>query len=413
MSDEETLNAVLAHTASTAFSIDRPERVGVAVSGGSDSMAMLHLLAEAGCRLDAVTVDHGLRPEAADEARFVAEACARLGVSHTILRWDHGTVEGNLQSRARDARYGLIAHWARTAGIGHVALGHTSDDVAETLLMELAREAGLEGLSAMASRWRSDGVTWHRPFLFWSRADLRGWLERRGLGWIEDPSNEDPRFQRVRARRALKALSPLGITAEKLAVSAQYLAQARGALGYAMADLSNRICRVSAGEVLIDRTEFGRLHPETGRLLMLGALQWVSSVPYPPRAHKLAQLRFNIVEGRDATLAGCRIRCPEGEISVTREPRAVAGMASPTTGLWDSRWRVEGPHDDRLEVRALGAEGLKLCPDWRKTHASRAALLVSPAIWHGTTLVAAPLAGLGAGWTASPGRSFAASLSTH
>ncbi|MCB2123065.1 MAG: tRNA lysidine(34) synthetase TilS, partial [Rhodobacteraceae bacterium] len=127
----------------------RSDRLGVAVSGGSDSTALLCLLADlrgtGGPDLAAVTVDHGLRPEAAGEARSVAALCARLGVSHTICRWDGWDGTGNLPDQARRARQNLIAGWASGLGIGAVALAHTRDDQAETVLLRLARGSGVDG----------------------------------------------------------------------------------------------------------------------------------------------------------------------------------------------------------------------------------------------------------------------------
>src|SRR5690606_38404014 len=158
-----------------------PERIGVAVSGGSDSMAALHLLTAFGLKVEAATVDHGLRPEAATEAETVARACAALSVPHETLRWTDGpAATGNLMEQARLARYRLLAGWALRRGLTQVAIAHTADDQAETFLMRLAREAGLDGLAGMRSTWEQDGVTFIRPLLVIGRADLRGYLSRHG-----------------------------------------------------------------------------------------------------------------------------------------------------------------------------------------------------------------------------------------
>ncbi|MGV8951126.1 MAG: tRNA lysidine(34) synthetase TilS, partial [Cypionkella sp.] len=194
------------------------QRLAVAVSGGSDSLALLHLAHQAagqlGWDLQAVTVDHGLRDEAAQEAAQVGAICAGLGVPHQVLRWDHGEISGNLQDQARRARYALMTDWARAQGIARVWIGHTADDQAETFLMGLSRAAGLDGLSGMRPDWVEAGVRFERPLLGVSRANLRAYLTRRGVVWLEDPSNQNDRFARVRARRALTMLQPLGITVE-------------------------------------------------------------------------------------------------------------------------------------------------------------------------------------------------------
>ncbi len=394
-----------------------PARIAVAVSGGSDSMAVLHLFARlAGHRggtLHAVTVDHRLRPEAAEEARFVARACERIGVAHATLVWEHGEISGNLQDQARRARHALIAGWARGEGIGDVVLGHTADDQAETFLMGLAREAGIDGLSGMRRSWQEDGVRWARPYLQTPRRDLSDYLTRHGIAWVEDPSNADERFLRVRARRALVALAPLGITVAGLARAATNLALARGDLVELALRAAAAIARTEAGGVIFDLAGWKRAGNDTRRRLLIAALRWVGSAHHAPRAAQIARFEAAIWQGRAATLAGCRLHSGDAAFSILREPSAVAGLATPTEALWDGRWRLDGPHAAGLTVRALGAEGLRACTDWRATGLSRAALAVSPAVWRGERLVAAPLAGMANGWTAEIVTDFPSALLTH
>lgn len=385
--------------ARTAFDPGAVPRVGVAVSGGSDSMAALHLLARYHA-VAAVTVDHGLRPEAAAEAAFVAKACAALGVPHDTLRWAGRDAQGNLMDQARRARLRLIADWARAQGIGHVVLGHTLDDQAETFVMRLAREAGLEGLSGMRPAFDAEGIRWHRPFLSQRRGALRDWLATRGIGWVEDPSNDDPRFERVRARRALETLAPLGITAEGLGAVIGHLAAADEAFSRLLAGFTTTHLREQAGDLLIEAEAFAALDPELRRRLMRAALTWVSGEDYGPRAAKLA--RF-LEAPKPATLHGCRITLSKGVFRLTREAKAVLSLRVPAGGHWD-RWRLEGPAAPGQEIAALGAEGLRACPNWRDTGLPRASLIASPGVWQGETLLAAPLAGLENGWKAQIAR---------
>lgn len=374
--------------------------VAVAVSGGSDSMAALHLLHAAGRSVEAVTVDHGLRPEAAEEARFVARACAALGVAHSILQWDGPAPTGNLSDQARRARYGLMADWARRRGIGAVVVAHTADDQAETFLMRLAREAGIDGLSGMRPVWTEGDVAFHRPFLSVTRADLRGYLTRRGIGWVEDSTNADLRYDRVKARRALAGLAPVGITAGGLARVTAHLASVRRAVTAQTAAAAEALGRIEAGDVVVARAGLLALTEEVRRRLLVAALWLVAGPGYPPRAGALAGLDEAIRAGRDRTLAGCRILSAAAEVRVIREARALGGAEAPTTALWDGRWRLEGPHRDGLRIAALGAAGLKLCPGWRDTGLPRPTLVVSPAIWDGDRLEAAPLAGKSGQWVA-------------
>lgn len=374
--------------------------LGVAVSGGSDSMALLHLAAQLapilGAQVRAVTVDHRLRDGAAAEAAQVAQVCAGLGVTHDILVWDHGVVTGNLMEQASRARYGLMADWAAARGVARVALGHTADDQAETFLMGLARSAGLDGLSGMRAEWQQ-GVTFLRPLLTVPRADLRACLRRRGLGWMDDPSNDNPRFARVRTRQVLHRLAPLGITATGLAGVVQHLAAAQDALRQVTIAAAAATVRETAGALQMDRDQFAALHPEIARRLLQVSLAWINGADHPPRGPALDRVYRAILAGRDATLAGCRIRI-KGDIQILREPRAV-GPAVASDQIWDHRWRMDGPHAPGLTLRALGTDGLEACKDWRACGIAREMLLVSPSIWCETTLIAAPLAGFGVGWT--------------
>lgn len=393
------------------------ETLGLAVSGGSDSMALLHLATRIarheGWNVDVVTVDHRLRPQAADEAAFVAQTCATLGWPHKSLAWNHDAIVGNLMDQARQARRALIADWAGSRNIRLVAFGHTADDQAETVLMGLARKAGLDGLTGMRSTWRQDGVVYTRPLLDVTRADLQTYLLRHGLSWRNDPTNEDDRYTRIKARRALAELTPLGITAAGLARVADNLDYARSALTRYVADVAKAIVREGAGALEMDRGAFLAAPFEVQRRLMIAALRWMSGASYPPRETGLNRLQLAILLKGTAMLSGCRLRVDDTSIRLTREPRAVVTLSTPTDTPWDNRWHLSGPHAPDLTIRALGADGLRACKDWRATGLPREVLIVTPGVWCGDTLVAAPLAGWPQGWTATVSPSFPATILAH
>lgn len=412
-------DAFLLDVAAHAFGAIRPGPapllVGVAVSGGGDSVALLHLLhraaPHAGYALHAVTVDHGLRPESAAEAAQVAALCAGLGIPHDTLRWQGPEATGNLMDQARRARFCLIADWAKARGIGHVALGHTADDQAESFLMNLSRAAGLDGLSGMRLDWEAQGIRWHRPLWRQTREGLRDYLRRNGIGWIDDPSNDNDRFARVRARRALKALKPLGITVERILTSTRHLAEARSGLQSALAQAVEIHVTEQAGALSLSWRGPPPMGPELERRLVLQAIRWMNGADYPPRAEQVLRLIAALREGRDATLGGVRFRCRGDGIAIAREARAVMGPVA-CGAIWDHRWRVEGPAEPGLTVAALGAEGLRRCAGWRD-HGPREALAVSPAVWRGADLVAAPLAGFGSGWSARLDPTFGMFILAH
>lgn len=376
-----------------------PGKIGVAVSGGSDSLALLHLMAGwAGPEIAAVTVDHGLRPASAREAEFVAKVCASLNIRHTTLVWEAWDGQGNLQDRARRARYGLIADWAGAEAIAHVALGHTIDDQAETFLMRLARSAGIDGLSAMPAARDWGGIVWLRPLLETSRSALRDYLKRRNVVWIDDPSNEDEGSERVRARHALASLAPLGLGAEQIARSARNLAEARGALAAQTVQAADAIAATDAGDVILDLGGLSHQPAEIRRRLVGGALAWVGSAEYGPRGAALHGFVDRLMAGEDATLHGCLALVGDGKARICREYEAVRNLQSAAHETWDSRWVFRGGPAGEGVIRALGPDGLRDCPDWRETGRPRAALLASAALWQGQNLVSAPAAGLAGGW---------------
>jgi tRNA(Ile)-lysidine synthase len=210
-------------------------RIGVAVSGGPDSLALLLLAAAARPgRVEAATIDHGFREEARDEAALVANICDRLGIRHATLtaRWSE-LPETAIQERARNQRYRLLGYWAEERGLDVLATAHHAEDQAETVLMRLARGSGVRGLAGMRRRSVSPGVHIRlvRPLLGWRRAELEQVCNAAGVSPAADPSNQDERFERVRVRRALAALDWLDAGA--VAHSAANLADADAALDWA------------------------------------------------------------------------------------------------------------------------------------------------------------------------------------
>ena len=203
-------------------------KLGLAVSGGPDSMAML-LLADAAIpgQFEVATIDHGLRAEAKEECALVKRACADRGITCAVLRVD--VAEGNLQAKAREARYSALDDWA-VGRLDAIATAHHADDQAETLIMRLNRASGLQGLAGVWEVGETDlwNVPVIRPLLRFRRAELRQVIATSGIAVANDPSNEDENFERVRIRRLLKEADWLDPVA--WAQSASHLAEAYDAL---------------------------------------------------------------------------------------------------------------------------------------------------------------------------------------
>lgn len=276
-------------------------RVGVALSGGPDSLALL-LLANAalGSQIAAATVDHGLRAEAATEANFAGSVCANLGVPHIVLKPD-SPITGNIQSSARTARYALLERWADREKLDWIATGHHADDQAETLLMRLNRGSGVSGLAGV--RARNGRVI--RPLLSWRRAELAEIVQSSGIIPVDDPSNREDRYDRARLRKVLAGKDWLDPAAA--ARSAAALAEAELALAWAADSTANRRTAFANGVVSFDPRGLPR---ELLRRIVLICLRRIVAHA-DPRGDDLDRLMIGLSEGRVATLAG--VKCTGGD----------------------------------------------------------------------------------------------------
>jgi tRNA(Ile)-lysidine synthase len=276
-------------------------RLGIAVSGGPDSLALLLLAAAARPgRIEAATVDHQLRSEARAEAQFVRGVCDRLGVRHAIL-----TVKiepaASLQAQARAARYKALGDWAIERDLNAVATAHHVDDQAETLMMRLARGAGLGGLVGVRhSRPLERGVTLIRPLLDWRRAELGAVVTAAGITPVDDPANRDPRHDRSRFRFMLAEAD--WADAERLAASARWLADADEALEWALAPLVDSRLQWTAERLTIDAEGLPR---EMQRRLLLAAFERMGA--HRPRGPELDRARKALRAGKPTTLAGLKL----------------------------------------------------------------------------------------------------------
>ncbi|KEJ88233.1 tRNA lysidine(34) synthetase TilS [Sulfitobacter donghicola] len=413
---QQGADAMLLHAIDVAFGSELPKRVGIAVSGGGDSVALLHLFArwseQTGHPIAAVTVDHGLRAESRAEAEGVAALCTQLGVSHDIFTWSGPNSGGNVSAAARDARYDLMAKWAKTAKVGGIALGHTMDDTAENMLIRLGRSAGLDGLAQMQTLFRRNGILWSRPLWQQHRSTLRDYLKRQQIEWVDDPTNDDPHYMRTKARRLLPSLKELGIDADSLHHSAFALRQSQEALAHYTRQEARSHVTQEGGDLLLSADFTREVPADIERRLTAAALQWVGSLPYPPRKVFAGFLGRELEAQNRLNLAGCLVQRGKGHIRITREFNAVKDTVTKTNEIWDTRWRLVGPHDDSLEVRALG-EGVLALPDWRAIGVPRHSLMSSPAVWKGENLVAAPLAGYNLDWSAQIVADFTSFLLLH
>ena len=277
------------------------QKLGIAVSGGPDSVALLLLAAAARPgQIEAATVDHQLRRDSGDEAEFVRAICDRLGVRHATLAVKVGA-SASLQAQARAARYAALGDWAIERDLDAVATAHHVEDQAETLMMRLARGAGLRGLVGVRqTRPLEPGVTLIRPLLGWRRAELAAIVAAAGITPVDDPANRDPRHDRSRFRGMLAEAD--WADAERLAASARWLADADAALEWAIQPLlGTRIFRKGAA-LTIDAEGVPR---EMQRRLLLHGFDQMGA--HRPRGPELDRVRKALKAGKTATLGGLKL----------------------------------------------------------------------------------------------------------
>jgi tRNA(Ile)-lysidine synthase len=300
-----------------------PGGFAVAVSGGSDSMALLLLASDvrraSGARLAAVSVDHGLRAEAKDELEVVARACEALGVEHHVLHWRRNGDGQVGQDEARRARHALLAEWAARFGHARIALGHTRDDRLETFLMRARQGSGWYGLAGLLPESASPvwpegrGLSLFRPLLAFGREELRAELRARNLGWIEDPSNAQDRFERVRMRRLLLRMDASAI--QKTVRVMDRLLAMRAAVAKEAGSLLGRVedGAGSADIPLEARGGVGGVGGEAWLRFVEAMVMAAGGARHPPRRDALDRLLARIASqdplmARGVTLAGAKIR---------------------------------------------------------------------------------------------------------
>jgi tRNA(Ile)-lysidine synthase len=389
---------------------ERAPHLAVAVSGGPDSLALTLLLAEwaqsRNGRVDALTVDHRLRPESTAEAEQVGRWLAPLrGVTHHILPWTEAKPETGIQAAARAARYRLLAAYCRDQAILHLCVAHHRDDQHETHRLREGHGSGSLGLAGMSAVRPLDGVRLLRPLLSVAKAELMALLEARGQAWISDPSNANPAFERVRLRETAPAeTAQAGAALHRLGLERQRL--------------EGEAARLLAASLVIHPSGWAELDafPETeaASLAFGGLLQSLSGNDYPVpddrRREALAQLGN---EDAAFTLGGCHLRRRGEKVQIYRDWGAIRDRLEPNQGtsgsrdglLWDGRFNVtvspELPPKSGLTIARLGEQGLRQLGRFGHPQAESGvpepARKALPALWQEDRLVAVPFLGYGPG----------------
>lgn len=374
--------------------------IAVGVSGGPDSLALTLLMNDwarsHGGAVLALTVDHGLRPEAAAEARQVGSWLLGRGIDHCILNWTGDKPGAGIQAAARAARYRLLAEGCAARGILHLAVAHHADDQAETVLFRRERGSGPDGLAGMTASRSLGAVRLIRPLLAWSKDRLIATCAEFGQPYVEDPSNRSPAYARPVLRQRLSGDPELRAALLETALKA---GETRHQMGKTDASTLGRAVTIGPdGVALVDRAELFKAPPEPRHSALSAILRTVGGGAFAPDEAAVARLDEMLEKQsfRGANLAGCLIRPWRGTLLICRE----AVRAAPPEHLrpnvwedWDGRFalRVQGSDTTtKFTVSAFGAKGWSAVPRRLKPGFPAVAGAGLPAIRDGGQVVSVP-----------------------
>ncbi len=375
-----------------------PDTLGVAVSGGSDSLSLLYLIDawpnKKNLKIVILTVDHNLRNGSADEALYVGELCNKLGLIHKTLFWDHEDIEGNLSASAREARYRLMQNSIPSDAI--LITGHTLDDQAETFLMRLRRGSGVDGLASMAEQsylsFGNDGITIFRPLLDFERQTLRKVLKFYKVDWIEDPTNNDRSFERVRVRDLLARFVEIGIDKNTIGRTALLMQSAKTALNHFASDCYEKFGSCDNGDIIFDFSEFSKQPLDVKRRLISAAQKWISNQKYRPRLSQVDALINSIDE--KVTFSGSGTICyfHNNSIRITREANAcVCEIEASNDVIFDRRWKLIALENCKdLTIKCLGEDGYTFLEPGIRKKIPYKTIIALPALFNDTNLINFP-----------------------
>jgi tRNA(Ile)-lysidine synthase len=378
--------------------------IAVAVSGGPDSLALTILAdrwaREHGGRLIALTVDHRLRPESAEEAQTLGGWLAARDISHHVLVWTDPKPATGIQEAARAARYRLLAGWCREHGCLHLLTAHHREDQAETHQIRRRAGSGADGLAGMSAVREMAGLRLVRPLLSVPKARLAALLAAEGQPFLSDPSNRNPAFERARLR--LEDAADNDARIDRLTGEIRDFGQQRIERESALDRLLASAASLHpAGFAVLDPAAIGRAETELAERLLGRVAACIGGAIYPLRRERVARLRAGLLDRpeRARTLGGCRFVPWRGKLLVIRE---LAGAAPPVRlepgaePLWDRRFAVAAPQAAMpgLMLGYLGQSGVIGRHDplaQRKgSDLPRLVYPVLPALWDAAGLVAVP-----------------------
>ena len=324
---------------------------GIAVSGGSDSMALFHMLTDWESsnkpKIIVASIDHGLRSESKSEVEFVKKACEMKKVEHfSLAPTTHlSKMPGNLQDNARSARYKLLRNWAIAKNLQCILLGHTLDDQEENLLIRFFRGSGVDGLVSMEEMVPRNEILWIRPLLKFRKEELRNYLRNKNYSWVDDPSNHDDKYKRVKIRKLLKQLKSNNLITPNFVKTADHMLRAsKLSRGIAIPNSKTLLSFNDVGQISFQVEKFSQLFEDSQYRILAGILSWFSGRFYKPRFSQLENMYNKIfnVNMKGSTLGGTVFKKKNGTLTFTRELASIEEncLLKDEKFIWDNRWLI-------------------------------------------------------------------------
>ncbi len=333
-----------------------PSKIAVAVSGGADSLSLALLLKYAGIKFVALIVDHGLRIESAKEASSVQKHLRRLKIESHILKWSDNKPKSNIHENARRARYKLLTNYCHENNIRYLLVAHTKNDQAETIMLRIFRGSGVDGISGIKKKTTMNGITVIRPLLDIKRGDIELFLKSKKIKWIDDPSNYNTKFERVRVRQLLSSFHDKDLWLDRLSLLGENASRSSDYIKKRVRSVFKKLIEIDKfGFISVPHSKFLKLHEEIALKLLVKIITRFSDKEHQPRLASLEKCYEQIISKKDTVLGGIEIKHHKDKVLFIRELKKVDKEIK--NGIWDNRFFITP--NNKFKIAPLGEDGWK------------------------------------------------------
>ncbi len=332
------------------FDSKLPEKIAVGVSGGIDSIALVFLLKEftknKKIKLIALIVDHKIRENSTIDANDTAQILQKNNIECQILNSYLGTPpQANIEANLREMRYSLLNKFCLDNNIKHLFIGHHEQDQAENFLIRLFRGSGIDGLSAMdyvSKFWDMEII---RPLLNFKKEELKEYLEKNNINWIEDESNQDKKYLRNKIRSFLNSLDDKNLINQRIALASKSILESKKLIEQNLIKNASKILEFNnLGYILLKKAAFCNLSEEEAKRYLAWTLMEVSGSYYKPRLKYLENLYFWILEDKEhkkRCFYGCVVqKYDNSNLIIYREKDKIKKDKFVNNLIWDNRFKI-------------------------------------------------------------------------